>query len=125
MQEFFYGWYMKCQSETDTLAVIPAIHRTKHYRTCSIQFITDDSVYTARFPGKTFCLRGKTISMGKNYFSQKGTGLRESELAGLDLNDLHLEDNGPYITVMGKRVYYTQDAESVLVSKDASIGMRN
>lgn len=55
----------------------------------------------------------------------KGTGLRESELAGLDLNDLHLEDNGPYITVMGKRVYYTQDAESVLVSKDASIGMRN
>ncbi len=75
MQESFYGWYMKCQSETDTLAVIPAIHRTKHYRTCSIQFITDDSVYTARFPGKAFCLRGKTISMGKNYFSQKGMSL--------------------------------------------------
>ena len=51
----------------------------------------------------------------------KGTGLRESELAGLDLNDLHLEENKPYITVMGKGVYYTQDAESVLVSKDAKL----
>lgn len=49
----------------------------------------------------------------------KGTGLRESELAGLDLKDLHLEDSKPYITVMGKGVYYTQDAEKVLVSKDA------
>lgn len=51
----------------------------------------------------------------------KGTGLRESELAGLDLKDLHLEENKPYITVMGKGVYYTQDAESVLVSKDAKL----
>ena len=49
----------------------------------------------------------------------KGTGLRESELAGLDLKDLHLENSKPYITVMGKGVYYTQDAEPVLVSKDA------
>lgn len=51
----------------------------------------------------------------------KGTGLRESELAGLDLKDIHLEDSKPYITVMGKGVYYTQDAESVLVSKDAKL----
>lgn len=49
----------------------------------------------------------------------KGTGLRESELAGLDLNDLHLNDSKPYITVMGKGVYYIQDAENVFVSKDA------
>ncbi len=51
----------------------------------------------------------------------KGTGLRESELAGLDLKDLHLDDSKPYITVMGKGVYYTQDAEKVLVSKDAKL----
>lgn len=51
----------------------------------------------------------------------KGTGLRESELAGLDLKDLHLEDNRPYITVMGKGIYYAQDAESVLISKDAKL----
>lgn len=51
----------------------------------------------------------------------KGTGLRESELAGLDLKDLHLEDSKPYITVMGKGVYYIQDAEKVFVSKDAKL----
>ncbi len=51
----------------------------------------------------------------------KGTGLRESELAGLDLKDLHLDDSKPYITVMGKGVYYTQDAEPVLISKDAKL----
>lgn len=51
----------------------------------------------------------------------KGTGLRESELAGLDLKDLHLEESKPYITVMGKGVYYIQDAEKVLVSKDAKL----
>lgn len=51
----------------------------------------------------------------------KGTGLRESELAGLNLKDLHLEDSRPYITVMGKGVYYTQDADPVLVSKDAKL----
>lgn len=49
----------------------------------------------------------------------KGTGLRESELAGLDLSDLHLDSEHPYITVMGKGVYYKQDEEPVLVSKDA------
>lgn len=49
----------------------------------------------------------------------KGTGIRESELAGLDLENLYLEDSKPYILVMGKGVYYTQDAEKVLVSKDA------
>ena len=54
----------------------------------------------------------------------KGTGLRESELAGLDLKDLHLEDSRPYITVMGKGVYYTQDSETVLVSKDAKLAFK-
>lgn len=51
----------------------------------------------------------------------KGTGLRESELSGLDLEDLHLEDSKPYITVMGKGIYYVQDAERVLISKDAKL----
>ena len=51
----------------------------------------------------------------------RGTGLRESELAGLDFKDLHLDCEKPYITVMGKGVYYTQDADKVLVSKDAKL----
>ena len=75
MQETFYGWYMKCQSHTHTLAVIPAFHRTKGKSACSIQIITDDSVGTAIFPGKSFRHTGKTISIGKNYFTPNGMHL--------------------------------------------------
>lgn len=32
----------------------------------------------------------------------RGTGIRESELAGLDLSDLHLDEEMPYITILGK-----------------------
>lgn len=35
----------------------------------------------------------------------RGTGIRESELAGLDLSDLHLNEDMPYITILGKGVY--------------------
>jgi len=31
-----------------------------------------------------------------------GTGLRESELAGLDLSDLYLDEENPYIKIIGK-----------------------
>lgn len=53
----------------------------------------------------------------------KGTGLRESELAGLNLSDLHLDCGKPYVEVMGKGVYYKQDAEQVLISKDAKLAL--
>lgn len=43
----------------------------------------------------------------------KGTGLRESELAGLDLSDLHLDEDIPYITILGKGKY--REAESRIV----------
>lgn len=43
----------------------------------------------------------------------KGTGLRESELAGLDLSDLHLDEDMPYITILGKGKY--REAESRIV----------
>lgn len=75
MQETFYGWYMKCQSDTKTLAVIPAIHHTKQKSACSIQIITDDSVETATFPGEAFLHRRNSISIGKNYFTPKGMRL--------------------------------------------------
>lgn len=75
MQETFYGWYMKCQSDTKTLAVIPAIHHTKQKSACSIQIITDDSVETATFPGEAFLRKRKSISIGKNYFTPKGMRL--------------------------------------------------
>ena len=54
MDGFFYGWYLKCQSDTQTLAVIPAIHNTGNKRTCSIQVITDEDAWTVMFPADEF-----------------------------------------------------------------------
>ena len=75
MLSFFYGWYMKCQSDTQTLAVIPAVHRSGRTRTCSIQLITDDGAWSVTFPGEMFRRSGNAITIGKNRFSEKGVRL--------------------------------------------------
>lgn len=76
MRSFFYGWYMKCQSDTQTLAVIPAVHQTGKKRTCSIQVITETGAWTVEFPADAFCRRGKNISIGENRFSKRGIRLK-------------------------------------------------
>lgn len=52
MRESFYGWYMKCQSDTQTLAVIPAVHLRQReprvnmnieYRFCKMRIFCCDS----------------------------------------------------------------------------------
>lgn len=42
MRKYFCGWYFRCQSDYQTLAIIPSIHRTKHSNFSAIQLITDD-----------------------------------------------------------------------------------
>lgn len=80
---FFYGWYFKCQSETRTLAVIPAIHQGGGKRTCSIQVITDDGTWTAEYPGEMFWRKGKSLSIGANRFGPGGIRLAV-HTSGLD-----------------------------------------
>ncbi len=75
MLSFFYGWYLKCQSDTQTLAVIPAVHRSGRTRTCSIQLITDRGAWTVTFPGEVFRRSGNAITIEKNRFSKKGVWL--------------------------------------------------
>lgn len=41
MNDYFCGWYFKCQSEEHTLALIPAVHTSGGERSCSIQLISD------------------------------------------------------------------------------------
>lgn len=48
-----------------------------------------------------------------------GSGLRESELCGLDMNDLHLESNYPYVEVVRKGAYSELEYETVYISNDA------
>lgn len=72
---FFYGWYLKCQSSGQTLAVIPAIHRNGRKRTCSLQVITEDGAWTADFPARAFRRAGKNIFIGRNRFGPEGLRL--------------------------------------------------
>lgn len=87
MKNYFYGWYLKCQSDTQTLAVIPALHRAGRKCTCSIQFITEKESWTVIFPGNTFWQSGKCISIGENQFG---------------VNGIRLTVNTPDLTVKGK-----------------------
>lgn len=50
----------------------------------------------------------------------KGTGLRESELAGLNINDLFLEEDMPYIKIIGKGIYREREARTVYLTGDAT-----
>ena len=54
MREYFCGWYFKCQSDTQTLAVIPAFHRFKAEKSCSVKIITDAGAWNVTLPYADF-----------------------------------------------------------------------
>ena len=73
MNDHFCGWYYKCQSEKETLAVIPAVHRANGKTTCSIQLITEAASWSVPFPGSAFHGDGMQVSIGENRFGPPGT----------------------------------------------------
>ena len=75
MGGYFYGWYLKCQSDTQTLAVIPAIHRSGRKRAASVQIITEDGAWTIPFRAEAYRRRWGEISIGKNRFGRRGIQL--------------------------------------------------
>ena len=58
MRNYFCGWYFRCQSEQQTLAVIPSVHRTKESKYCTIQLITDTQSFHVPFPYSDFKKQG-------------------------------------------------------------------
>ena len=72
MDGFFYGWYLKCQSDTQTLAVIPAVHTSRGTHTCSIQVITEQNAWSVTFPADEFRRVGRNIFIGENRFGKDG-----------------------------------------------------
>lgn len=77
MHNFFEGWYMKCQSDKHTLAMIPAIHRNGENYHCSIQVITEEEAWNITFPiwmFQRFRCRGKgeIFMIGDNVFHKQG-----------------------------------------------------
>lgn len=75
MQGYFYGWYFKCQSDTQTLAVIPAVHETEKRRTCSIQIITNEQAWTIPFAADDFRHGDDKLLIDKNQFGKSGIRL--------------------------------------------------
>lgn len=76
MHDYFYGWYMKLQSETHTLAVIPAVHQTnRHSTSCSVQIITDDGAWNVNYAAKEYHRGSKCITISDNMFSGKSVSL--------------------------------------------------
>lgn len=82
MFHYFYGWYLKCQSDTQTLALIPAVHSAGNKRTCSIQVITDEDAWTVTYTGDSFRRTKENIFIGRNRFGKKGIflAIRTSQL---------------------------------------------
>lgn len=73
MNEYFSGWYYKCQNSSDTLAIIPAYHKTNNNYSASIQIITSDQTWNLpfSFDSVRFNKNGSFFSIGKNRFTKK------------------------------------------------------
>lgn len=76
MRAYFCGWYFRCQSASQTLAVIPAIHRARGESSCSIQLLTEDASQNVVFPATAFRKSKDGIEIGGNHFGKQGIRLQ-------------------------------------------------
>ena len=76
MNDYFYGWYFRCQGE-ESIAVIPAVHLGGGKGNCSIQVVTEAGSLYQEFPIDQFRISPDRESMqiGENLFSKKGIRL--------------------------------------------------
>lgn len=79
-KEYFCGWYYKCQSDKESIALIPAFHMADGVRSCSLQFICGDESWNVLLPGgkSEECRMSKDrpyARIGGNLFSDKGIRL--------------------------------------------------
>ncbi|MGN0704467.1 MAG: hypothetical protein ACI4LD_07900 [Lentihominibacter sp.] len=94
MHNYFNGWYMKCQSDSQVMAFIPAVHQSGDRRTASIQIITSEKSWTVPYSADNFRRDGMNIIIGENSFSKSGISLsihtQELDIdAKLDFGPLH------------------------------------
>lgn len=75
MKNKFCGWYFRCQSERQTLAVIPSVHRTDKSRFCAVQLITDTQSFHVSFPYSDYQKQENQIRIAGNRFGKEGISL--------------------------------------------------
>ena len=72
---YFCGWYYRCQSDNQTLAVIPSVHKIREGNFCKIQLITDTGAFHANFSYDDLKKDGDEIRIGNNRFGKAGVSL--------------------------------------------------
>ena len=75
MREYFCGWYYRCQSDAQTLAIIPSVHKTREGNFCTIQLITDTDAFHTQFSYDDFQEDDDQIRIGNNRFGKSGVSL--------------------------------------------------
>ena len=66
MKKYFCGWYYRCQSDKQTLAIIPSIHKTSDSAFCNIQIITDSDAFQISCPESDFNKNHSEICIGNH-----------------------------------------------------------
>lgn len=72
---YFKGWYFKCCTENETVAFIPAYHRTNGQTTASLQIITDTFAINLPLRSLKYQSRPLHISTDCGSFSENGITL--------------------------------------------------
>ena len=75
MRAYFCGWYYRCQSDNQTLAIIPSVHKAREDNFCTIQLITDTNTFHTQLPYADFNKDGDEIRIGNNRFGRSGASL--------------------------------------------------
>lgn len=75
MDNRFCGWYFRCQSKSDTIALIPAIHTTDGKRSGSLQIIRDAGSHLVPFSDVRVSASLPRAVLGKNVFREDGIRL--------------------------------------------------
>lgn len=74
-QNYFKGRYFKCSSKNQTVAFIPAFHRSNGKESASLQIITDESAFNIPFNSLTCGKSPLSAKLGDCVFSDKGIKL--------------------------------------------------
>jgi hypothetical protein len=75
MKKYFCGWYYRCQSDSQTLAIIPSVHKTSDNAFCNLQIITETDAFRASFPFSDLSRNSHAVCIGKNRFNKDGITL--------------------------------------------------
>lgn len=78
MNNYFCGWYFKCQSKEQTLAIIPSVHTADGERSGCIQLIGNTGIWNAELPYARMKTQDRQFCsvMGENVFSHRGIRLK-------------------------------------------------